>query len=241
MGYFRELPEIAYQSPLSHKNSSTDFIVIKNIFRRVKLLDYLKDATSLFNKFIIGDGDRPDTIAEILYGDSRLDYIVVLVAGITNINHEWPLQDYQVYDYALSKYKTEEEMMKIRYYKTFEIRDNQNRQILPPNLIVDADFKMYGSSTQAGSVRYNLISEAGNTQLDDKDEYTVATDNIASAVTNLEYEYSENEKKREIDVLNSGYLQTFINDLRDIVKYDKNSSYITSSLAQTENTEVVNP
>ena len=100
---------------------------------------------------------------------------------------------------------------------------------------------MYGSSTQAGSVRYNLISEAGNTQLDDKDEYTVATDNIASAVTNLEYEYSENEKKREIDVLNSGYLQTFINDLRDIVKYDKNSSYITSSLAQTENTEVVNP
>ena len=241
MGYFRELPEIAYQSPLSHKNSSTDFIVIKNIFRRVKLLDYLKDATSLFNKFIIGDGDRPDTIAEILYGDSRLDYIVILVAGITNINHEWPLQDYQIYDYALSKYKTEEEMMKIRYYETFEIKDDQNRQILPPNLIVDADFKMYGSSTQAGSVRYNLISQGGNTQLDDKNEYTVATDNIARAVTNLEYEYSENEKKREIDVLNSGYLQTFINDLRDIVKYDKNSNYITSSLAQTENTEVVNP
>ena len=241
MGYFRELPEIAYQSPLSHKNSSKDFIVIKNIFRRVKLLDYLKDATSLFNKFIIGDGDRPDTIAEILYGDSRLDYIVILVAGITNINHEWPLQDYQIYDYALSKYKTEEEMMKIRYYETFEIKDDQNRQILPPNLIVDADFKMYGSSTQAGSVRYNLISQGGNTQLDDKNEYTVATDNIARAVTNLEYEYSENEKKREIDVLNSGYLQTFINDLRDIVKYDKNSNYITSSLAQTENTEVVNP
>ena len=241
MGYFRELPEIAYQSPLSHRNSSRDYIVIKNIFRRVKLLDYLKDATSLFNKFIIGDGDRPDTIAEILYGDSRLDYIVILIAGITNINHEWPLQDYQVYNYALSKYKTEEEMMKIRYYETFEIKDDQNRQILPPNLIVDADFKMYGSSTQAGSVRYNLISQEGNTQLDDKNEYTVATDNIARAVTNLEYEYSENEKKREIDVLNSGYLQTFINDLRDIVKYDKNSNYITSSLAQTENTEVVNP
>ena len=241
MGYFNELPEIAYQSPLSHRNSSRDYVIIKNIFRRVKLLDYLKDATSLFNKFVIGDGDRPDTIAEVLYGDSRLDYIVILIAGITNINHEWPLQDYQVYDYALSKYKTEEELMKIRYYETFEIKDDQNHQILPPNLIVDADFKMYGSSTQAGSVRYNLISQEGNTQLDDKNEYTVATDNIARAVTNLEYEYSENEKKREIDVLNSGYLQTFINDLRDIVKYDKNSSYITSSLATTENTEVVNP
>ena len=241
MGFFRELPNIAYQSPLSHKNSSRDYVVIKNIFRSAKLMDYVRSGAIAQQKLVLQDGDRPDTIAEFLYGDSSLDYIIILVAGITNINHEWPLQDYQVYDYALSKYGSEEEMNKIRYYKTFEIKDTQGRQILPPNLIVDADFKMYGSSTQAGSVRYNLISQEGNTQLDDKDEYTVATDNIARAVTNLEYEYSENEKKREIDVLNSGYLQTFINDLRDIVKYDKNSSYITSSLAQTENTEVVNP
>ena len=241
MGYFNELPNIAYQSPLSHKNSSKDFIIVKNLFRRTKLFDHLRGSATALNKVVIENGERPDTLAERIYGDSRLDYIVILVAGITNINHEWPLQDYQVYDYALAKYKTEEEMMKIRYYKTFEIKDDQNRQILPPNLIVDADFKMYGSSTQAGSVRYNLISEAGNTQLDDKDEYTVATDKIATAVTNLEYEYSENEKKREIDVLNSGYLQTFINDLRDVVKYDKSSSYIISSLAATENTELVNP
>ena len=47
MGYFRELPDIAYQSPLLHKNSSTDFVVIKNIFRRSKLFDYLKDNVCL--------------------------------------------------------------------------------------------------------------------------------------------------------------------------------------------------
>ena len=75
----------------------------------------------------------------------------------------------------------------------------------------------------------------------DKDEYTVVTDNIARAVTNLEYEHTTNETKREINILKTGYLQLFINDLRDIVKYDKSSSYITSALAQTENTELVNP
>ena len=69
----------------------------------------------------------------------------------------------------------------------------------------------------------------------------MATDNIARAVTNLEYEYAKNEEKREIDVLKNGYVQTFINDLRDILRYDKSSKYITSSLATTENTEVVNP
>ena len=241
MGYFRELPDIAYQSPLLHKNSSRDYIVIKNIFRSAKLMDYVRSGAIAQQKLVLQDGDRPDTIAEFLYGDSSLDYIVILVAGITNINHEWPLQDYQVYDYALSKYGSVEEMNAIRYHETFEIKDSQGRQILPPNLIVDADFKMYGSSTQTGSVRYNLISQEGNRQLDDKTEYTVATDNIARAVTNLEYEYKKNEEKREIDVLKNGYVQTFINDIRDILKYDRNSSYITSSLVATENTEVVNP
>ena len=37
------------------------------------------------------------------------------------------------------------------------------------------------------------------------------------------------------------YFYDNINDLRDIVRYDSSSSYITSSLASTENTEVVNP
>ena len=241
MGFFNELPSIAYQSPLSHKNSSRDYIVIKNIFRSAKLMDYVRSGAIAQQKLVLKDGDRPDTIAEYLYGESTLDYIVILVAGITNINHEWPLQDYQVYDYALEKYGSEEKMNAIRYYETFEIKDNQGRQILPPNLIVDADFKIYGSSTQAGSVRYNLISQAGNRQLDDKTEYTVATDKIARAVTNLEYEYTNNEKKREIDVLKNGYVQTFINDLRDILRYDRSSKYVSSSLVTTENTNVVNP
>ena len=241
MGYFRELPDIAYQSPLNHKNSSTDFIVIKNIFRKAKMFDFVRSGAIDINKYVIGDGDRPDTVAEFLYGDPTLDYIVVLVAGIVNINHEWPLQDYQVYNYALQKYKSEENLNAVKFHKTFEILDSNGRQLLPPNLIVDSDFKFPGSITQSGSDRYTLVSQAGNRQLDDKEEYTVATDGIARAVTNLEYEFSENEKKREIDVLRNGYVQTFINDLRDVVRYTRSSSFISSRLAMTENTESLNP
>ena len=242
MGYFRELPNILYQSPLLDKNSSRDYVVIKNIFRRAKLLDYLTGSATGLNQYTIGDGERPDTIAENLYGDARLDYVVIIIAGITNIHHEWPLQDYQVYDYALQKYGSESEMLSTHHYETFEIRDNLDRQILPPKLIVDEEFKIYGSKSKYPSdTRYTLRAQTGYRQLDDKDEYTVKTDNIAHAVSNLEYESEENNKRREIDVLKTGYLQTFLNDFRDVVRYDKNSSYITSSLVSTENTETVNP
>ena len=132
-------------------------------------------------------------------------------------------------------------MNEIKYYETLEIVDDQNRQILPPDLIVDVDFKIDGTVNKFPSTRYTLKAMTGNRQLDDKDEFGVLTDNIARAVTNLEYEYTVNENKREIDILNPSYLQMFINDLRDIVRYDKSSSYIAKDLAATENTNVVNP
>ena len=238
MSYFKHFPNILYQSPLSHKDSSGDFIAVKNIFRRTKLKDYLQGSVSVFNKYIIEDGERPDTISELLYGSPQYDFVVVLTAGITNINHQWPIQDFQVYDVALAKYGSETKMNEVHHYETFEIKDSQGRQILPPNLIVDVDFKMDGSALRFGTNRFILISEAGNTQLDDKNEYTVATDNIARPVTNYEYEINENEKLREIDVLQRGYLTTFVNDLRDIVRYDRHSNYINGLLSKTEFTDL---
>jgi len=236
MAYFKHFPDLLYQSPLSHKNSSGDYVMIKNIFRRTKLKDYLAGNVSLFNKYIIEDGERPDTISESLYGSSQFDFVVVLVAGITNINQQWPVQDYQIYDIALDKYGSEEKMNEIHHYETYEIKDSQGRQILPPNLIVDKDFKMDGSALRFGTNRFTLISQAGNTQLDDKNQYTVLTDNIARPVTNFENEIIINEKNRQIDVLQRGYLTTFVNDLRDIVRYDRHSRFINGNLSSTENT-----
>ena len=65
-----------------------------------------------------------------------------------------------------------------------------------------------------------------------------ATDNIARPVTNYEYEIEENEKLRKIDVLQRGYLTTFVNDLRDIVRYDRHSRYISGQLSSTELTNL---
>ena len=238
MSYFKHFPDIFYQSPLENKISSGDLIQIKNIFRRTKLKDYLQGSVSVFNKYVIEDGERPDTISELLYGSPQYDFVVVLTAGITNINHQWPVQDFQIYDVALAKYGSETKMNEIHHYETFEIKDSKGRQILPPNLIVDKDFKMDGSALRFPTNRFTLISEAGNNQLDDKNEYTVATDNIARPVTNYEFEINENEKLRNIDVLRQGYLTTFVNDLRDILRYDRHSRFINGLLSSTELTNL---
>ena len=90
MGSFRELPDIEYQNFLSDSISSQSFLRVKNLFRRNKLRDDLQNNFTLFNKYEIMDGARPDTVAEEIYGDSELDWVILISAGIINVRDEWP-------------------------------------------------------------------------------------------------------------------------------------------------------
>ena len=78
MGYFRELPTLRYPSFLSDKNSSLDYVDAKNLFRRVKLREDLQSIITLFDKYEIPEGFRPDNVAEELYGSDGLDYVCLL-------------------------------------------------------------------------------------------------------------------------------------------------------------------
>ncbi len=64
MTYFRELPSILYQSPLSTRSSSDEYVEVKNIFRRVKLRDDLKGSVTYLTNYYVRDGFRPDQVAE---------------------------------------------------------------------------------------------------------------------------------------------------------------------------------
>ena len=246
MGYFRDLPNIMYQSPLPEKVSSRDYIAVKNLFRKVKLASGVADAATLFNKYIINDGDRPETIAEELYGSPSLDYVVILCAGINNIIEDWPLQDHQVYNYALEKYGTTAKMNEIHHYESNEIRDQNNRLLLEAGLTIEPTFKIDGPGLQyrasgAAPITWTSIRESGNVTLTTNTLGGTAQliqETIGYPVTNLQYETNKNEEKRKIDLLKPGYLQQFINDFKDSVKYTKHSKYITSSLIESENTEI---
>ena len=92
MGYFRELPNLRYPSFLPDKTSSLDYVEVKNIFRRAKLRDDLQNNFTVFDKYEIPMGARPDTVAEDLYGNAEFDWVVLTTAGIINVRNEWPFK-----------------------------------------------------------------------------------------------------------------------------------------------------
>ena len=215
MGYFRELPNLLYPSFLPNKNSSLDFIEIKNLFRRAKLRDDLQNNFTVFEKYEIPMGLRPDTVAEELYGSDELDWVVLTVAGILNVRNEWPLSDRDLYEYSLDKYG--ESLNSTRFFETKEIKDSNGRLILPKGKVVDSNF---------------TIPKPGE---------PTATLNPVVGISNYEYETRINDEKRNIFVLREEYLQQFLNDMRELMTYDESSEFIDERTAQTENTNITLP
>ena len=215
MSYFRELPDLEYQSPFIDRVSSDAYVRAKNLFRRVKLRDDLQNVFTLFNKYQISDGARPDTVAEELYGKADLDWVVLLTAGIVNVRNEWPLSDRDIYQYAEELYK--ENLNSNHHYETKVVKDSRCRLILPKGNVVDYNF----------SIR-------------DPDDYTATLIPVVG-ISNYEYEVRKNNKKRSIYILKKVYLQQYLNDMRKIMYYDKSSQYVDKTLIRTENTRVTMP
>jgi len=215
MSYFKELPNLEYPSFLSDKNSSLDYIEVKNIFRRIKLRDDLQSAFTLFDKYEIPMGYNPDMVADEVYGSAELDWVVLITAGIINVRNEWPLSDSDIYDFALDKYGGN--INGTRFYETKEIKNSEGRMILPKGKVVDSDFVFtyYDNGRQ---------SVSGTT--------------VRTGISNYEYEVRINEDKKDIHLLKLGHLQQFLNDMRDIMVYDKSPQYVDETTVRTENSNI---
>ena len=210
MGYFRELPDLQYQSFLSDSTSSQNYLRVKNLFRRCKLRDDLQNVFTIFNKYQIQEGARPDTVAEEIYGSAELDWVVLMTAGIINVRNEWPLSDRDVYDYAENIYGTQ--LNAIHHYETKEVKDSNGRLILPSGKVVDGNFQIPDPNDRLGTL------------------------NPVVGIGNYEYEVIKNTNKRSIYLLKTEYLQQFLNDMRREMIYSESSQYLTDDLIRTENT-----
>ena len=215
MGYFRELPNLLYPSFLPEKTSSLDFIEVKNIFRRIKVRDDLFNNFTVFNKYEIPEGARPDTVAEDIFGSPNLDWVVLTVAGILNVRNEWPLSNRDLYNYANNKYG--ESLNSNRFFETTEVKDSSGRLILPKGKVVDSNFTIPKPGTPT------------------------ATLNPVVGISNYEYETRLNEEKRNINVLREENITEFLDDMREIMTYQESSEFVSRRIARTENTNITLP
>ena len=175
--YFDNFPVIRY--------GSTDGTIknVTNLLRRVAIRSKLKTNVSLFDTYDVKNGETPEIIADKLYDDPKLHWIIMLLNNVTDRYHDWPMSEQQFNSYLNEKYSNPDG---IHHYEISQESGDttQKIEVYDPELI--------SSDTAA---------------------YTSAT-----AITNREFEESEQDKKRKIRLLDPIFIDQFVDEFRSLIK-----------------------
>ena len=165
MYFDQNFPTIEYDSV-----GNGEFKDVKNLLRRVALNTKVKTNSYLYDTYDIKEGETPESIADSLYDDPELHWVIMLVNDITDRYHQWPMRYSQFLQYVISASS--------------------------------------GDTTKKIEVYNNSALYSGDT-----DFYANAT-----AVTNLEYEESQQEARRKIKLLDPAYLGQFVKEFELLMK-----------------------
>ena len=153
-------------------NTSVDFPMLR--YRTTSLSKtFLKEANSerislrtLLSLLSKGD-DRPDTVADDFYGDSQLDWLVLMSNNIINVATEWPMSQSVFDEYLLDKYGSYQGVNSTHHYETTEVKNNAGIVLLTAGNIVDSNYS-FSYSDLGTHYTLNPVQEITNYQFEDR-------------------------------------------------------------------------
>ena len=213
--YFRNLPNFEYISRINERKTNKDFLTVKNLFRRPIIREDLFTDFMSFTKYRIVGDERPDEVAYDVYGESDLDWVVLLSNNIINVRDEWPLSQHDYRNYLIEKYGNDtSEIDKIKFYETKEIKDSKGKVFVPKGMQVDSTFE--------------------TTFLDSGTNLLITVSPI-EGITYRTYEDRLQEDKRNINLLKSEYLSIVMDDIETLLDYEQSTEYINPVLKRASN------
>jgi hypothetical protein len=167
-------------------------ITLTNIMRRFVVDSKLKDQVDIFYDYTIQAGDRPDVIAEKYYGDANLAWLVLHFNDITDPFFGWGLNDVDLENYIRGKYGS----IPAAQTEVHEYRQVLNEaQTFYDGTVVPKRYVVVDQTT------YNSLPELSR-----------------ESVSKYDYEVEQNDKKRQIKILDKRYVDQVIAEVKTILK-----------------------
>jgi len=225
--YFSILPNIQYdEKPLVYPYSESEFVVAKNLFRKYKINADVFSYAVFFKKYVLKDGETPDSLANKAYGNPFYDWVVLITNSVVNRHFDWPLSNYELTKYAESQY--DDPYGEIAYYETYEIKAGYR---IPNEYGTMVDAIVLEAGLKVDSTFFNKNFEYFN----GSGYTTIPGNTVCRPVTVMEDLTKKNEQKREIFLLKPEYFRQFVDDFKKQNNYKKGSdTYISKKLKRTK-------
>jgi len=202
--YFKNVPDFDYVSRLPGAKNISDYVRVKNLFRRAKIREDIFQDITYFTKYKVNADDRPDNVAKEVYGDENLDWLVMLSNNIINLENEWPLQQQAFESYTLSKYGSYENLYNTHHYETQQITNSKGDIIIEKGIEVPKNFSITFYDNNLGQ--------------------EVIANNVTDSISNITYEERIQDEKSNIYLLDKRYISVVLNDIERIMPYKEGST-----------------
>ena len=173
--YFDSFPKILYDS-----KGNGEVKVVTNLLKRVAVRTKIKTNALILDTYNVKNGETPESIADKLYDDPELHWVVLMINDITDRYHQWPMYEQQFNTYVSEKYDNPDG---VHHYEISQSSGDTSVKV-----------EVYNNSA--------LFSG-------DTDFYSGA-----SIITNRQYEEREQDKKRQIKLLDPAFLDQFVEEYK---------------------------
>jgi hypothetical protein len=112
--YFANFPNLVY----SLDGGKTNFLMT-DFFRRVVATTNSLLTSTAYDQYTIMDGDTPDILADKLYNDSTLYWVILLSNNIIDPRYDWPLPNNALNQFITDTYGAGNELNIHHYVNTF--------------------------------------------------------------------------------------------------------------------------
>lgn len=87
------------------KKPSNDFDFVTNLLFRIGIIkDIMENNVNAYYFYDVKDSDRPETLAEQIYGDAQAHWIILYANDIYDPYYDWPMDDRTFEKYITKKY-----------------------------------------------------------------------------------------------------------------------------------------
>ena len=97
--FFENFPIIAYDSV-----GNREYKAVTDLLRRVALRSKVRSNVLVFDTYDVKEGETPEMLADKLYNDPELHWVILLINDITDRYHQWPMNNNQFIAYLNDKY-----------------------------------------------------------------------------------------------------------------------------------------
>lgn len=101
MKYFNKFPSILYRFDMGDRQ---EMRVMKDIVLNIRFLREVINNVALYDTYDIQDGDTPEIIAEKLYGDPGLHWVLMIFNDKFDFYNDFPLSESALTSYIEKKY-----------------------------------------------------------------------------------------------------------------------------------------